>query len=226
MIDAPGSPCTEKTPSGRATVWLVEDNALYLATIRELINEQDDLSCPVAATSCEEALQALDLGGIPDMVLMDIVLPGIDGIEGARRFRSASPTTRVIMLTVHEERDTVFEAIQAGASGYLLKSSPAERLIESIREVRDGGAPLNAHIARKLLDTFGVSQVARDKYGITERETQILQHMVDGLTMRRIADRLFVSPHTVDTHIRNIYAKLHVHSRGGAVAKALKERLV
>lgn len=226
MADTTSVPPPAEAAPNRTTVWLVEDNALYLATIRDLINEQPDLSCPVATTTCEESLAALDLSGIPDIVLMDIVLPGIDGIEGARRFRAASPTTRVIMLTVHEERDTVFDAIQAGASGYLLKSSPAERLVESIREVRDGGAPLNAHIARKILDTFGVSQAARTEYGITERETQILQRMVDGMTMRRIADDLFVSPHTVDTHIRNIYAKLHVHSRSGAVAKAIRERLV
>jgi len=226
MVELTGAGPDDEQAADRTTVWLVEDNALYLATIRELINEQDDLSCPVAATSCEEALAALDLGGIPDIVLMDIVLPGIDGIEGARRFRAASPATRVIMLTVQEERDTVFDAIRAGASGYLLKSSPAKRLVESIREVRDGGAPLNAHIARKLLDTFGVDETARGDYGITARETEILQRMVAGLTMRKIADLLFVSPHTVDTHIRNIYAKLQVHSRGSAVAKAIKERLV
>jgi DNA-binding NarL/FixJ family response regulator len=209
-----------------AVVWIVEDNSLYLDTTRDLINDQADLCCPFAAQDCERALARVADGEVPDIVLMDIELPGMNGIAGARRLRELAPSARVIMLTVHEERDTVFEAIQAGATGYLLKSSPAERLIEAIREVRDGGAPLNAHIARKILDTLGGAPAGREAYGLTARESEILQLMVDGLTMRKIADALHVSPHTVDTHIRNVYAKLHVHSRGGAVAKALKERLV
>ena len=223
-------PQPDRSPPGdadhRTCVWLIEDNALYLQAISSLIERQDDLCCPVAAGSCEEALAEIGAGRVPDIVLMDIGLPGIDGIAGARAFREQSPASRVIMLTVHEERDTVFQALKAGASGYLLKSSPAERLVESIREVRAGGAPLNAHIARKILDEFGQDKQAAADYGLTARESEILELMVGGLTLRQLAEQLCISVHTIDTHSRNIYAKLQVRSRSSAVAKALKERLI
>ncbi len=211
-------------------VWLVEDNDLYRTTIESLINLQDDLACPVARDSCEGALEelesALDSGFVPDIVLMDIELPGIDGVEGARQFVERSPATRVIMLTVHDDRESVFRAIVAGASGYLLKSSSADDVVEALRQVDRGASPINAFIARRVLDLFADHVAPQADYGLTPREREILELMVEGLTMQRIADRLFVSYHTVDTHVSNIYAKLHVHSRGSAVAKALKERLI
>ncbi len=210
----------------KVDIWLVEDNDLYRSTIAALIESEPDLRCPIAAPNFEEALAALEQGKVPDIILMDIELPGINGIEGARRVKAISPTSRVIMLTVHEERENIFEAICAGASGYLLKPSPADEIVAAIRQVGAGAAPINAYIASKMLDIFAQLAPARGDYGLTPRETEVLQRMVDGLTMQRIADKLVVSYHTVDTHIRNIYDKLHVHSRSGAVAKALKERLV
>ncbi len=209
-----------------STVWLVEDNDLYRTTLSTLIGEQAHLQCPVSVASCEEALNRIGDGPVPDVVLMDIGLPGIDGIEGARRIAASSPQTRVIMLTVHEEADTVFHAIASGASGYLLKSSSAAEIVAALDDVLRGSAPINASIARKVLDMFARLTSPHADYGLTHRETEILQLMVDGLTMRAIAERLFVSYHTIDTHIRNIYEKLHVHSRSGAVAKALKEHLI
>lgn len=197
--------------------------------LAELINDRDDMACPLAAASCEAVLAALDEGQVPDIVLMDIGLPGMSGIDGAARIRSLSPATRVIILTIHEEDEKVFQAICAGASGYLLKPSSPERIVRAIVEVGRGAAPINGYIARKMLDMFarlGTPPAPREEYGLTRREREILQLLVDGLTMQQSAERLNLSYHTIDNHVRHIYDKLHVHSRSGAVAKALKERLI
>jgi DNA-binding NarL/FixJ family response regulator len=210
-------------------VWLVEDNELYRGSLAALLAATDDLACGLSVGSCEEALAGLDAGEVPDIVFMDIGLPGMSGIEGTRRIRSLSPTTRVVMLTVHEEDGKVFEAICAGASGYLLKSAPADRIVEAVRQVVSGDAPINGQIAAKMLRLFaGLAprEPAAESYGLSPREREILQHLVDGMTMKQIARRLGVSYHTVTTHVRNIYEKLHVHSRGGAVSKAVREGLV
>jgi len=215
--------------SEQLTVWVVEDNRILRENLAELIAEQPEMSCPLAMRSCEEFLAALEDGGLPDVVLMDLGLPGASGTEGIRRIHSLSPSTQVIVLTIHEEDEKVFEAICAGASGYLLKPSPPPKILEAIREVRRGAAPINAFIARKMLSMFGrlpSSRPAGDDYGLTAREREILQLLVDGLTMKKIAGRLNLSYHTVGNHLRNIYHKLHVRSRSSAVAKALREDLV
>jgi DNA-binding NarL/FixJ family response regulator len=210
-------------------VWVVEDNDLFRRSLAELVNNSDGMRCPVAVDTCEEALAALDEGLLPDLVLMDIGLPGISGIEGARQIRSFSPTTRIIMLTVHEEDEKIFEALCAGASGYLLKPMRADDIVAAIRQVQAGAAPMNAYIARRVLDMFkhlASSRAPAPDYGLTPREKEILQLLVDGLSMKQVAAQLDVSYHTIDTHQRNIYDKLHVRSRGSAVAKALKEKLL
>lgn len=211
------------------TVWIVEDNRMLRRNLAELIGEQPGMRCPVAVESCEEFLAALEVGKAPDVVLMDLGLPGRGGTEGIQRIQSLSPSTQVIVLTIHEEDEKVFEAICAGASGYLLKPSPPARILEAILEVRRGGAPINAFIARKILSMFGrlpTSRSAPGDYGLTPREREILQLLVDGLTMKEIARRLNLSYHTIGNHLRNIYHKLHVRSRSGAVAKALREDLI
>ena len=160
---------------------------------------------------------------------MDLGLPGLSGIEGVRHLRVRSPGSKVVILTIHEDDQKVFDAICAGAVGYLLKPSPPERIVEAIREVERGASPINASIARKVLDAFargGMAPSVTPDYGLTPRETEILELLVEGLTMKAIADRLGVSYHTIDNHLRNIYCKLHVSSRTRAVAKAVQERLV
>jgi len=129
------------------------------------------------------------------------------------------------MLTVFDDHDKIFKAICAGASGYLLKTSPVEKIIESIREAQDGGAPMTPRVARSVLDMFSRSSPPHQDYGLTAREQKILELMTQGLIKKEIADQLTLSYHTVDTHLRNIYSKLHVHTRTGAVSKALKEKL-
>ncbi len=208
------------------TTWIVEDNELLRDSLAGVLNGRDGLQCPLDFGSCEEMLARLEVESPPDVILLDIGLPGMDGIEGLRRIHAFSPETRVLMLTVHEDDDRVFEALCAGASGYLLKPASMARIVAAIDEVRRGGSPINAQIASKVLDMFRHLAVPRHNYGLTEREREVLEHLIDGLTRKRIADKLYLSEHTIKTHVRNIYAKLHVHTRSGAVAKALKERVV
>lgn len=208
------------------SVWLVEDNDLYREGLAEVLREAADVECGLAVASCEEALAALEEGGAPDVVLLDVGLPGMDGIEGARRFRELSPSTRVIMLTVHDEEDKVFQAVCAGASGYLLKPLPRDDLLAALGEVAGGGAPINGYIAGKILERFALLAAPPGHYGLTRREREILALLVEGLAMKQVAGRLEISYHTVDTHVRNIYDKLHVRSRAEAVAKAVREHLL
>ncbi|HEX7071068.1 MAG TPA: response regulator transcription factor [Rhodothermales bacterium] len=212
-----------KSTTPRHHIWLVEDNARYRDSMQELVAER---FVAVPFESCEEAVDALEHGHVPEVVLMDIELPGMNGIDGVRRIKAAAPRAQVIMLTMHEGDDSVFEAICAGASGYLLKSASADEVLQAIDLVLGGGAPIDAHVARRMLTMFrGIAAPAGD-YGLTARETEILTLLVGGLTKQQIADRLFLSFNTIDTHIRSIYGKLHVHSRSDAVGKAVRERLV
>ncbi len=207
-------------------IWIVEDNELLRESIAEVINEAEGMRCPLDVACCEDALQALEAGDAPDIVLMDIGLPGMSGIEGIRRIQPLSPSTRVIILTIHEDSDKIFEALCAGASGYLLKPASMENVVEAIRELLAGGAPMNAQVASKVLSMFTRLAAPQGEYGLTVREVEVLNLLVEGLTKGRIAEKLHRSEHTVNAHVRNIYAKLHVNTRSGAVAKALKERLI
>src|SRR6267378_2230529 len=222
---------TNKTMSAKSSaepaisVWLIEDNHTFRNTIARILNQVQGLGCTRDFSNSEDALEALAEGVVPDVALVDVELPGMNGIEAVRRIKSMSPATRIIMLTVFDDHDKIFKAICAGASGYLLKTSPVEKIVESVREVYAGGAPMTPRVARSVLDMFGRFMVPQHDYGLTSREQKILELMTQGLIKKEIADHLSLSYHTVDTHLRNIYAKLHVNTRGGAVAKALKERL-
>jgi DNA-binding NarL/FixJ family response regulator len=150
----------------------------------------------------------------------------MNGIDALKLMKSTSPGTDVIMLTIHEKNDLIFDAICAGASGYLTKGATGDEIVKAIRDVFDGGAPMNAQIARKVLRMFADLNVPQHDYGLTQREKEILSLMVDGHSMKQVADRLNVSYYTVDTHQKNIYLKLQVHTRSGAVAKVLKEHII
>ncbi len=213
------------TKNENIIVWIIEDNKYFRSTIEDLLNSTERFDCKAGFSNCEDAIDALSKEPPPDVILLDIGLPGMSGVEGIRHIKSISPNTAVIIQTVHDDNENVFNSLTAGASGYILKTSSKEKIIESIDEVMQGGAPMNGQIAKKVLDVFKNLSAPVKEYQLTERETEVLHSLVDGKTKRQIADSLFLSYHTVDNHIRNIYTKLHVHSRTAAVAKAVKEKL-
>jgi DNA-binding NarL/FixJ family response regulator len=174
----------------------------------------------------EEALDRLE-GTRLDVILTDIGLPGMDGISGTRALRERFPLIPVVALTVYDDDDKVFRAICAGASGYLLKNTAPARLLESVREVAAGGAPMSPEIARRVLDVFREFRPGpRASYGLTAQETDLLKLMIDGHHYKTAAAELGISTSTVSFHLKNIYEKLQVHSKTEAVAKALRERLI
>ncbi len=207
-------------------IWVVEDNQLFRDTVVEVLEQRDGVRCTFSAASCEEALGAIEDGAVPQIVLMDLGLPGMSGIEGIRRIGALSPSSRIVVLTVHEDDDSVFDALCAGAVGYMLKPASSEQILEAIDTALCGGAPMNAFIARRVIEMFARGVPPRQDYGLTRREREILHLLVGEKSQKQVAQELFLSPHTVDTHLRNIYAKLHVRTRSGAVAKALRERLL
>ena len=157
---------------------------------------------------------------------MDINLPRLDGIACTARIKAQWPDVPVLMLTIRDDADTIFEAFRAGASGYLLKNAPIEKIIAAIREALEGGMLMPAPVARKVMGFFEAKAPAAPSYGLSEREREVLEQMVAGCTQKEISARLYISPSTVNNHIQRIYQKLHVHSSSAAVAKALRERLI
>ncbi len=216
----------ESDNSSKVKVWIIEDNELYRKNLAALLNQNEWINCEHTFSNCEDALLELKESFSPEVFLVDIGLPGMNGIEGIQQIKRISPTSFIIIITVYDDDQKIFSALCAGASGYLLKSSPDEKIIEAITDVLNGGAPMNAQIARKALNVFLKRSSSNGDYGLTNREKDILSLIVDGLSKKQIADLLHISYYTVDTHIKNIYAKLHVQSSTGAVSKALKERLI
>jgi DNA-binding NarL/FixJ family response regulator len=211
--------------SKSARVWLVEDNDSFRNALARTINKHDDLVCQREFSSCEDALAALATESAPEVILLDVRLPGMSGIDGIKRFKEAAANTRIVMLTMFDDHDKVFKSICAGASGYLLKTASKDKIAEAIHEALEGGAPMNAQIARMVLDRFSQMVAPKNDYNLTEREEEVLKLMVRGLIKKEIADALAVSYHTIDTHLRHIYQKMRVHNRTGAVAKAVKKGL-
>jgi DNA-binding NarL/FixJ family response regulator len=214
-----------KSIEKKIKVWIIEDNYDFRSSLETLINSLSGFNCLHSFEKCEDAIAYLKTSDPPDIILSDIELPGISGIEGIKYIKEISPEPAVVMLTVHDEHNKVFEAIKAGASGYLLKTASDDEIINSLEQIMNGGAPINARIARAVLEMFRNSTPERKEYGLSDREKQILELLVKGLSKPRIAEQVFLSHHTIDYHVRSIYKKLHVNSRQGAVAKAVKEKL-
>ena len=230
-ISSLDAPLGEESLSTRSTdhtpqVWIVEDSPGYRETIRELFDEVKDVELSEAFGSGEELFAHLNQNLAPDLILVDVGLPGMDGIEVVQRLHQVARSTALVMLTQHEDNDRIFQAICGGACGYLLKTALPQEILRAVREALGGGAPMTPQIARRVLNLFTQIRAPAWDYDLTEREQEVLRELIDGKTKREMGKALFVSEHTIDTHLRNIYAKLHVHSRTEAVVKAIKENLV
>ena len=205
---------------------IVEDNDKLRGTLAKVISRAEGFTCVSDYGTAEDALA--DLPKIkPDVVLMDINLPGMNGVECVRKLKVILPATQVMMLTVYEDTDNIFNALTAGASGYMLKRTPAKELIEAIREVQRGGSPMTTHIARLVVQSFQKAAPAAPQPGgdlseLSEREQQVLDLLAQGLIYKEIADKLGIGYETVHTYIRRIYEKLQVRTRTEAVAKFLQ----
>lgn len=206
-------------------VAIYEDDPSQCDYLRLLINGYVDYEVVGAFPNCNNVVS--DLADIqPDVVIMDIDLRStLNGIEGARLLKEHQPTVHIIMYTVFEEEDKLFEALCAGAGGYLLKKTPPHRLLESIREIMEGGSPMSPGIARKVIGFFHRPSPAV-AYQLSEKELEILQLLVEGLPIKVIAPRVFLSIDGVKKNLRNIYDKLHVSCGKEAVAKAIRERII
>ena len=205
---------------------IVEDNDKLRATLAKVIDRAEGFHCVSHYASAEAALVNLPVVK-PDVVLMDINLPGINGVECVRKLKVLLPKTQVMMLTVYEDTDNIFAALAAGASGYMLKRTPAKELLEAIHEMLRGGSPMTTHIARKVVLSFQLSAAASAKTAselseLSDREQQVLDLLAQGLIYKEIAEKLGISYETVHTYIRRIYEKLQVRTRTEAVAKFLQ----
>jgi DNA-binding NarL/FixJ family response regulator len=204
------------------TVSIVEDNEQLRGTLAQVINRAAGYKCVSHYGSAEEALKALPQVA-PEVVLMDINLPGINGVECVRQLKQLLPNTQVVMLTVYEDTDNIFNALAAGAAGYLLKRTSSAELIEAIREVHNGGSPMTTHIARKVTQSFfKAGPSAQPTENLSQREQEVLDCLSQGFLYKEIAEKLGISYETVHTYIRRIYEKLQVRTRTEAVAKFLK----
>ena len=208
------------------TVWIIEDNAIYRNATQRALQRDPTIDHVEAMQSCEEAIAQIEAGKVPDVVLLDIGLPGIDGIEGIGQLKSRVPALSILILTVFEDDDKIFRAICAGASGYLLKSEPMEKVLEAIAHARNGGATINSRVASRVLAMFANLAPDRKDYGLTDRERSVLELMSRGFVRKQIAKELALNPHTTDYVMRCIYRKLHVQGATAAVALAVREGLI
>jgi DNA-binding NarL/FixJ family response regulator len=203
------------------TVAIVEDNAIVGASLRRIVESTPEFQCVGVWRSGEEALAKVPAFR-PEVVLMDIHMPGLSGIETTARLKQELPELQVIMVTVYRDHDKIFDALKAGACGYLLKRSTPAEVRKAIADVRAGGAPMSAEIARRVVEAFhqrAPAPTSAETVHLSKRETEILELLAQGLANKEIADRLGLSTETVRVHLRRIYDKLHVHSRTEAAMK-------
>lgn len=200
---------------------IIEDDAILRKGYATILGKVEDYVIVNTYSSFDDAKKNLELDD-PDVVLLDIELPGMNGIDAIPIIKRTIPKAHIIMLTVYEFEDQIFNALSNGAAGYLVKNTPMPKIIDSIREVRDGGGPMSAHIARMVIKSFQKNDLSP----LSKRETQILEMIRDVKNRKQIADELFIDPETVKSHLKNIYAKLHVNSKSDAINVARKNRLI
>ncbi|MEM7187816.1 MAG: response regulator transcription factor [Bacteroidota bacterium] len=199
---------------------IVEDDHEIRQTLQLILDGSSGFSCKYAFPDAESAMASIP--NLPvEVVLMDIDLPGKNGIDATRELKKKCPTVDFIMLTVQSDDDSIFESLCAGATGYLLKDTNPADLLVHIKEVFDGGSPMSSQIARRIISSFRIIENP-----LSDRETEVLKLLSQGLNYRDVAEEIFLSPHTVKTHIKNIYSKLHVNNRAEAIYKAIKQKLI
>ncbi len=204
-------------------VSIVEDERDFRETLRTLIQGTPGYRCASSHATAEEALRVIPIQQ-PDVVLMDIRLPKLSGIDCVARLRASVPKTQILMLTVVEDSDQIFDALRVGAAGYLIKGTPLAEIMEAIAEVHRGGSPMSSSIARKVVRYFHQLRPASPALELlTGREQEVLKHLAEGQRDQQIADALGVSLFTIRSHVRNIYDKLQVHSRAAAAVKFLRK---
>jgi DNA-binding NarL/FixJ family response regulator len=206
-------------------VAIVEDDKQIREGLADLIATTSGFSCVISSGSMEQALIKIDRDPA-DIVLVDIGLPGISGIEGIRRLKQKFPKMLFLVLTIYEDDERIFDALCAGACGYLLKKTPSDRLLESIRDAMQGGSPISPEVAHHVIQLFQKVQPEKDAKQLTPYEVRVLKLLAQGNSYNSAAENLGISVNTIRFHVRSIYEKLHVHSKSEAVAKALRTRLI
>jgi len=224
------NPRTAETAASSSTtpirIAIVEDQHEIREGLRFLIHTTEGYQCTGSFESMEEALPALG-GDLPHIVLTDIGLPGMSGIEGMRSMKERWPEMVIVALTVYDDDERIFDALCAGASGYLLKKTPPARLIECLKEAMNGGAPMSPEVASRVVSLFRtIRPPAKADYELTPHELRLLKLLVEGHSYKTAAAELRSSVNTVGFHMRNIYRKLQVHSKSEAVVKAMRHRLI
>lgn len=206
---------------------IFEDNRSLREGLFNLLESSDGFTCAGAFAHCERVVENI-AETQPDVILMDIELPVINGIEAVRLVREKYPDVKILMETIFEEDDKIFQSICNGAQGYILKNTPPEEILGAIREIYEGGAPMSPVIASKVLRMFknNLAVGRNDSFQLSVREKEILKCLVDGMSYKLIANACFISDDTVNGHIKNIYKKLQVHSKSEAVVKAIRGRIV
>lgn len=204
---------------------IYDDHLQRCESLKALLLLTDDMECAGVFHDCSHVLDDM-LELKPDVVLMDISMPGEDGISGVTKIKREFPEVKIIMQTIFSDEARIFASLQAGAEGYILKNTSAEKIIESIREVYNGGASMTPSVALRVMKYFNQTKQAAKNYKLTNKEKEVLALLSEGNSYKMVADKLGIAFYTVNAHIRNIYEKLHVHSLGEAVSLALKNKIV
>ncbi|WP_411825774.1 response regulator transcription factor [Luteolibacter sp. AS25] len=211
----------------KSTIWILEDHQIFAKQIRRLIESEDDLECPYHFASPDEFFDKLKFtSDYPDVLLLDLGLPKMDGLEVLVEVRKILPDLKVLILSAFDDRERVYRAICNGASGYLLKTSGPDEILDGIHDVIDGAAALSSAIATMILNGFAKHGPVEQLEPLTSREEEVLKFLVKGFTKKEIGEQLHISQHTVDMHLRAVYRKLHVRSQTEAVSKALRQGIV
>jgi DNA-binding NarL/FixJ family response regulator len=215
-----------RTEDSQVRVAIIEDQRPIREGLAALIDGTEGFRCTGAFRSMEDALEGIP-GGLPDVALVDLGLPGMSGIEGIRILRERHPQVHLLVLTVYDDDDRIFDALCAGAAGYLVKKTPPASLMQAVRDAAAGGSPISPEIARKVVALFREFRPpGRADYGLTPHETRLLGFLVEGHNYKTAASELGVSVNTISFHMRRVYEKLQVHSKSEAVAKALRNRII